>query len=180
MRTRHGSTGRGGSVTIGVDFGTSSVRALVLDVETGEEMASSVASFPLWDRGEYCDDSEAVFRQHPRESLAALEIAVIDALSRTEDKVRRAVVAMTIDTTGSTPLPVDEHARPLSFRPEFEDEPNALCHMWKDRSSYVEAEELTAALVGRGPSRKIGYLDFSGGAYSPEWYWAKILHAWKW
>lgn len=84
---------------------------------------------------------------------------------------------MTIDTTGSTPLPVDENARPLSFRPEFEHEVNALCFMWKDRSSYAEAEELSRMLSYSGANTDSGYLDFTGGAYSPEWYWAKVRHA---
>jgi L-ribulokinase len=157
-----------------VDFGTSAVRVLILDTATGEEVAQATSGFPLWEQGEYCDPAKAIYRQHPEESLESLCAAVSAATSQIDYRLRRCIAGITIDSTGSTPLPVDNHGQALALRKEFHDEPDALCILWKDHSAARAADAISKALV-QGSSGA-GYLDYSGGTYSPEWFWAKVLH----
>ena len=162
------------TLTVGVDFGTSAVRALVLNAETGEEIGQSVAGFPHWDRGDYCDESRSVYRQHPQESLDALKDAVSKVVGQLSQTKRAHIAGLTIDTTGSTPLPLDADARPLAMRREFATEPDAMCNLWKDHSSADSAQLINSVLTNQYAQQD--YLAFCGGAYSPEWFWAKILH----
>lgn len=157
---------------IGVDFGSDSCRCVIADTATGEELASAVAAFPRWAAGLYCDPTQRIFRQHPQDHLDALTQVVRAALSQVSPEVRASVRGLSIATTGSTSVPVDEAGCPLALRPAFADNPNAMFLMWKDHSATLEAEQITDA------ARTWGGVDYTahiGGVYSAEWYWANLL-----
>ena len=171
---------------VGVDFGTSSVRAVIIEANTGREIASGEAGFARWDRGDYCDAAEAQFRQHPAEQIESMVAAVSSAVAADPERGRN-VVGICVDTTGSTPCAVDAQGLPLSLGREFADDPDAMSIMWKDHTAVAEAAEITerARKVGRDragerdrASERGGedFLRYCGGEYSAEWFWAKILH----
>jgi len=162
--------------SIGLDFGTNSVRALVVDISNGEELSNYVFNYEKGDNGVILDrNNPLVARQHPIDYLKGLEVSIIGALEQA-DKVkgfkRSDVIGIGIDTTGSTPLPVDEKGIPLALRKEFKNNINALAWLWKDHSSYKEAQEITELAKKKGEP----YLNKCGGVYSSEWFFSKILH----
>ncbi|AOQ23643.1 Ribulokinase [Moorella thermoacetica] len=162
-----------GSLVIGVDFGTDSVRAVVVDAATGEEQASEVAYYRRWAAGMYCDPGKNQFRQHPLDYLEGLEAAVKGAVAGLPPGAAQRVAGIGIDTTGSTPGAVDADGRPLALREEFSENPNAMFILWKDHTAVQEAGEINHA------ARHWGGTDFTkyeGEVYSSEWFWAKILH----
>lgn len=158
--------------TIGLDYGTDSVRSLIVNVETGEEVASAVYNYPRWKQGLYCDAPANRFRQHPKDYLEGLEFTIAEALKQAPQHVAKNVVGISVDTTGSTPVAVDEKGTPLSLTPGFEENPNAMFVLWKDHTAVNEAEEINEL------ARKwdIDFTKYEGGIYSSEWFWAKILH----
>jgi L-ribulokinase len=158
--------------TIGLDYGTDSVRSLIVNVETGEEVASAVFNYPRWKDGKYCDAPKNRFRQHPKDYLEGLEFTIIEALKQAPSGVAENVVGISVDTTGSTPVAVDEKGVPLSLTPGFEENPNAMFVLWKDHTAVKEAEEINEL------ARKweIDFTKYEGGIYSSEWFWAKLLH----
>ena len=158
---------------VGVDFGTSSVRAVILDAASGDQLSSAEAGFPRWEAGEYCDPAQARFRQHPAEQIESFCSVVSKATAGAGSRAS-SIAAIGIDTTGSTPCAVDGTGRPLSLLPQFADDPDAMSILWKDHSAQAEAEEISAAARAWPDD---DYLRFCGGAYSAEWYWAKVLHA---
>jgi len=158
--------------TIGLDYGTDSVRSLIVNVETGEEVASAVYNYPRWQKGMYCDAPNNQFRQHPKDYLEGLKYTVVEALKNAPKEVAENVVGISVDTTGSTPIAVDEKGTPLSLTAGFEENPNAMFVLWKDHTGVKEADEINEL------SRKweVDYTKFEGGIYSSEWFWAKVLH----
>ena len=162
--------------TIGIDFGTNSVRALVVDVATGEEIASSVHEYRRGDQGVITEPSNPhVARQHVSDYHEGLRTAVPAALARAgaAPGFRAAdVIGIGIDTTGSTPIPVDASGTPLCLLPEFEGNLDALVWLWKDHSSMAEAERITALAAEHRPQ----YLARCGGVYSSEWFFSKVWH----
>ncbi len=158
---------------IGVDYGTDSARAVVIDALDGRELASHTAYYPRWKAGKYQDPARRMFRQHPLDYLEALEQSVRGALDKVGDGVRQAVAGLAVDTTGSTPCPVDRDGVPLALKPEFAEEPDAMFHLWKDHTAIDEANEITEAF--RDNADGVDYTRFQG-PYASEWFWAKILH----
>ncbi len=158
---------------IGLDFGTDSIRAVIVNAQTGKEEASEVAVYKRWAAGLYCDPSLNRFRQHPQDYIEGLEAAIKGALAKLPPGAGNDVAAVGIDTTGSTPAPVDEEGTPLALKEEFKDNPNAMFILWKDHTAVKEAEEINRAARAPGMTDYTGY---EGGVYSSEWFWAKILH----
>lgn len=156
---------------IGIDFGTDSVRALVVDAYSGKELGSASANYPRWNQGLYCDPAKNQWRQHPLDYLESMTSAIRTALDFAGKDARDAVVGIGVDTTGSTPVAVDQQGTPLSLLPEFEKNPNAMFILWKDHTAVHEAAEINE-LCQRWHT---DYTQFEGGIYSSEWFWAKIL-----
>jgi len=165
-----------GKFSLGIDFGSNSVRALFIDAATGEEFGTGVAGYPSGDKGVITDSSNPhVARQRPSDYLSSMEKAVRLALEEANAKSgfgSDRVVGIGVDTTGSTPIPVDSSNRPLEEKPDFRDNPNALAWMWKDHSGMEEAEKITALAKKIRPN----YLAKCGGVYSSEWFFSKIWH----
>ncbi len=160
-------------LVIGIDFGSDSSRAVVVDANTGERLGTGECEYPRWSKGMYCDPLKNVFRQHPQDYLEALRSCVKAALEEAGSEAGKSVVALAVDTTGSTPAPVNEKGIPLAMLPEFSENPDAMFYMWKDHSAIQEAAEVNRALSEYGEEDYTRYQ----GTYSAEWYWAKILHA---
>jgi L-ribulokinase len=161
---------------IGVDYGTNSCRSLIVNLETGAEVASHVYPYPAGQMGVIADPRDPnVARQSPADYREGLERIVAQGIEKAKAAdpgfAPERVVGIGVDTTGSTPLPVDRAGVPLALLPEFKDNPNAQAWLWKDHTSHAEAAEITALAAGMRPE----YLAKCGGTYSSEWFWAKIL-----
>lgn len=154
---------------IGVDYGTDSVRALLIDVRTGEELAAAVSEYARWNRGLYCDAARLQFRQHPLDYLEGLEQVLREVVRQCPEP--GVVRAIAVDTTGSTPCLVDEQCMPLALKPGFEENPAAMFVLWKDHTAGREAERINAHVT----AEKAPYTLYTGGCYSSEWFWAKAL-----
>lgn len=157
---------------IGLDYGSDSCRALIVDATTGEEQASSVKYYPRWAEGKYCKPTANQYRQHPKDYIECLEASVKEALSKCDPSVAENVIGMAFDTTGSTPVFTDSQGTPLAMLPEFAENPNAMFVLWKDHTAVKEAAEINE-LAGKW---EIDYTSYEGGIYSSEWLWAKALH----
>ncbi len=161
-----------GKYVIGLDYGTDSVRALVVDTGNGETVGTSVFEYPRWKKGMYCDPAENRFRQHPMDYIEGLENSVKGALKDLSRDIIDNIEGITVDTTGSTPVAVDREGVPLSMKPEFADDPDAMFVLWKDHTAVKEAAEINEL----SKSWRTDYTKYEGGVYSSEWFWAKILH----
>ena len=159
--------------TIGVDYGTDSVRTVLVDASNGKEISSSVYYYPRWKAGKYCDPANNRFRQHPLDYLEGIEITVKEVIAKAPKGTAAQVAAISVDTTGSTPVAVDKSGTPLALLPEFAENPNAMFVLWKDHTGTAEAEEINNLARSWGGT---DYTKFEGGIYSSEWFWAKILH----
>lgn len=157
---------------IGVDYGTDSVRSVLVNAENGEEINSSVFYYPRWQKGLYCDAPSQQFRQHPLDYMEGLETTIRECVQKAGPKIAAQVKAISIDTTGSTPVAVDKTGQPLALLPEFENNPNAMFVLWKDHTATTEAAEINE----HAKKFSTNYLRFVGGIYSSEWFWAKLLH----
>lgn len=157
-------------LSIGVDYGTNSVRALLVDVADGNELATSVYNFPSGVAGILLDTHDPnLARQNPADYVAGFYATVSEVLQGVD---AADVVGIGVDTTGSSPLPVDEQGQPLALHPEFKHNLAAYCWLWRDHTSYAEAAEITQKAREQGQP----YLARCGGTYSSEWFWSKILH----
>jgi L-ribulokinase len=157
---------------IGVDYGSDSVRSVIVNAANGKELASSVFYYPRWQKQLYCNASQNQFRQHPLDYIEGLEQTIKSCLTKAGADVAAQVKAIAVDTTGSTPVAVNKQGVPLALLPEFETEPNAMFVLWKDHTSVKEAAEINE----HATKFETNYLQYIGGIYSSEWFWAKLLH----
>ncbi|GAA4441033.1 ribulokinase [Pontibacter saemangeumensis] len=160
------------SYVIGVDYGTDSVRSVLVNAQNGEEVASSVYFYPRWQQGQYCNAGINQFRQHPLDYMEGLEHTIKECVRKAGANVAAAVKGISVDTTGSTPVAVDKTGTPLALLPGFGENPNAMFVLWKDHTSVREAAEINE----HATKFDTNYLQYVGGIYSSEWFWAKLLH----
>jgi len=163
--------------TIGLDYGTNSVRCLIVDVANGDEVGSCVYEYETGEAGIILDPADHnLARQNPADYLKGIEVSVKAAITEANDAVKDfdpgQIIGIGIDTTGSTPLPVDKNGTPLSMLDEFKDNTNAHAWLWKDHTGHAEAAEITELAKKEHPE----YLAKCGGTYSSEWFFSKILH----
>lgn len=155
----------------GIDYGSDSVRAVIVEAQSGRTISEGVFAYPRWKQKKYCNPAVSQYRQHPLDYLEGLEAAMKEALQKAGADAGKRLVGIGIDTTGSTPCPVDINGTPLALLNEFRDNPNAMFHLWKDHTAVEEAKEINRTL-SRGA---VDYTRYQG-IYSSEWFWAKILH----
>lgn len=160
---------------IGIDYGTDSCRALIVEVNTGKEIASSVKYYKRWKKGLYCAPGINQYRQHPLDYVEGLEESVREALSKSPAEVAQNVIGISFDTTGCTPVLLDKQGTPLALLPEFSENPNAMFVLWKDHTAVQEAAHINE-LAKRW---EVDYTAYEGGIYSSEWVWAKMAHVLK-
>lgn len=157
---------------IGLDFGTDSVRSLLVDASNGESIGSKVHWYKRWKEGLYCDPSTNQFRQHSLDHIEGMEIVIREVVYEAGIDPKT-VKGICVDTTGSSPQPIDRNGSPLCLIKGFEDNPNAMTILWKDHTAILEAGEINQLAKNWGGD---DYTKFEGGIYSSEWFWAKILH----
>lgn len=163
--------------SIGLDYGTNSVRCLIVNVANGNELGNSVYEYENGEAGIILDSADHnLARQNPSDYHKGIEVTVKEAMLQASkaDKTFNAgnIIGIGIDTTGSTPIPVDENGTPLGMLDKFKDNPNAQVWLWKDHTGYAEAGQITALAEKDHPE----YLAKCGGTYSSEWFFSKILH----
>ncbi len=157
---------------LGADFGSDSVRVVAVDAFDGSVAGSHVCPYPRWSSGAYCDPKQNRFRQHPLDYIESFTTAVQAALGD-KPQVAAKVRAISVDTTGSTPCLCDSDGIPLSLHEDFASDPDAMFVLWKDHTAIAEADEINALCSSWGGT---DYRIYSGGTYSSEWYWSKLLH----
>lgn len=160
-------------LVIGVDYGSDSVRSVIVNAANGEEIASSVFNYPRWRDGKYCMPAENQFRQHPQDYIDGLKATIKDCIAQAGgEAIAKNIKGISVDTTGSTPVAVDATGTPLALTPGFEANPNAMFVLWKDHTSVKEAAQINE----HATKFDTNYLKYVGGIYSSEWFWAKLLH----
>ena len=161
--------------TLGADFGSDSVRVVILDASNGKVARSYVSYYKRWEKKLYCNDKINQFRQHPLDYIESLTEAVnksLEEANKTCKDIKERIRGICIDTTGSTPCLCDKDGMPLSMSEEFKEDPDAMFILWKDHTSVKEAEEINRV----AHSNDVDYTKYLGGVYSTEWFWAKALH----
>jgi L-ribulokinase len=162
--------------TIGLDYGTNSVRAILVRADNGREVASGVWNYRHGTEGVILSRDPNLARQHPEDYVQGAKATIRNVLAKARKAVKsfraEQVIGIGVDTTGSTPLPVDREGRPLAFDRRFAQNPDAMAWLWKDHTSVAEAAEITALAAKMRPQ----YLAKCGGTYSSEWFFSKILH----
>lgn len=156
---------------IGLDYGTDSARAVLVNAHTGEQIAEAVHPYARWKEGKYCNALESRFRQHPLDYIEALKSVLHGVLDGNKD-IAQYVRAIAVDTTASTPCLTDEHLQPLSLTEKYQNNPDAMFVLWKDHTGVAEA----AAIEEACRKSDIDYTQVSGYHYSAECFWAKVMH----
>jgi len=161
---------------LGLDYGTNSVRSLLVDLADGTEVGSTVFNYPSGEMGVLLEAADPhLARQNPQDYLDGLVAVIRGALAQAAETIANfdpaQVVGLGVDTTGSTPMPVDAEGTPLALKPEFAGCLAAQAWLWKDHTAHAEAAEITALAARLRPH----YLAKCGGTYSSEWFWSKIL-----
>lgn len=158
---------------IGLDYGSDSARAVMVDVMTGMTVSTAVENYPRWAQGLYCDPEINQYRQHPLDYIEVMEKIVKVVVSNAPEGVAEDIIGMAFDTTGSTPCFVDSSGTPLALTEGFKENPNAMFILWKDHTANAEAIEINEACHKEGA---FDYTAYEGGTYASEWFWAKALH----
>jgi L-ribulokinase len=163
--------------TIGIDFGTNSVRSIVVRCSDGSEVGTSVFNYPSGEMGILLDPKDHnLARQHPGDYLLGLEASVKEALAQAKNEdgafSSEEVIGIGVDTTGSSPIPVDEMNVALATKPEWKGNLSAECWLWKDHTSIEEAGKITETAAEHRPQ----FIAKCGNTYSSEWFWAKLWH----
>ena len=158
---------------LGIDFGTDSIRTVVVAAANGDILGVSVVPFPRWEKGLYCDPVANRYRQHPLDYLETMQASVVEALALAGPTVAARVRAIAVDTTGSTPVLADGRGRPLALSPDFAEDPDAMFVLWKDHTAVAEAERINELARSWGGE---DFTRYEGGVYSTEWFWSKVLH----
>ena len=127
---------------IGMDFGTDSCRAMIINAATGEEVATSVQYYPRWKKGLYCDSAKNRFRQHPLDYIESLEASIKEVVKQVGNEIASQITGIAFDTTGSTPILVNKEGVPLAMLPKHTENPNAMFVLWKDHTAIREADEI--------------------------------------
>ena len=166
----------GSKFVIGLDFGSDSVRSIIVNAGNGKEIATHVSNYWRWGEGKYIDASKNQFRHHPLDYIESLEEAIKGALKKSPENIASNIIGIGIDTTGSTPAPVDSKGTVLALKGDFKDDPNAMFVLWKDHTAVEEAEKINEVARSWGGT---DYTIYSGGVYSSEWFFSKILHILK-
>jgi L-ribulokinase len=160
---------------VGLDYGTNSVRCLIVNVADGDEIASAVWDYAHGTTGVILSRDPNLARQHPADYVKGAEITIKAALASAKKSVKGfsadQIIGIGVDTTGSTPLPVDVNGQPLAFNKKFANNPAAMAWLWKDHTGVNEAAEITSLAKKIRPQ----FLAKCGGVYSSEWFWSKIL-----
>lgn len=162
------------SYVVGVDFGSDSVRAVIVNTQNGNIVSNAMSVYPRWAEKKYQHPECMIFRQHPLDYVEALEACLIEAVGKVGKKTASLIVGLSVDTTGSTPCPVDKNGTPLAMLQTYQENEDAMFWLWKDHSAAKEAELINE----RFSNSDIDYTRYQG-TYSAEWFWAKILHAIK-
>lgn len=165
---------------IGLDFGTNSCRSLIVDIGNGNELSTHVFNYPSGDSGVIVNSRDPnLARQNPVDYIQGIEVTIKEAIKKagTSDKNFSSdnIIGIGVDTTGSSPMPVDENGIPLCLNDKFKNNPAAMVWLWKDHTSFAEAKQITELAAKEHPE----YLSKIGGTYSSEWFWSKILHCEK-
>ena len=155
----------------GIDFGSDSVRVLLCDSQNGREISHGVSCYRRWKEKLFCRPDKSQYRQHALDYTESLCEAFGEALSAAYPDAGHDIAGLAVDTTGSTPCPVDASGTPLCLKDSLKDDPDAMFHLWKDHTAVKEAEEINRLFS----SGKTDYTRYQG-VYSSEWFWAKILH----
>jgi L-ribulokinase len=163
---------KGDAYVLGLDYGTDSCRAVVIDASDGAEAGSAVMYYPRWSKGLYCDPAKNQFRQHPQDYIDVLAGSVKEAGAKAGKETLAKVRGIAIDTTGSTPCAMTRECTPLALLPEFAENPSAMFVLWKDHTAVAEAARINETAKTWGGT---DFTQFVGGIYSTEWFWSKIL-----
>ncbi|MGA2220679.1 MAG: ribulokinase [Verrucomicrobiia bacterium] len=162
--------------SIGLDYGTNTVRCLIVDASNGREVGTAVWEYAHGTHGVILSRDPNLARQHPADYVTGAETTIKKALAQAKRAVKsfkaEQIVGIGVDTTGSTPIPVDRNGRPLALDKRFARNPNAMAWLWKDHTGVAEAVEITE----RARQMRPQYLAKCGGTYSSEWFFSKVLH----
>ncbi|MDR1902984.1 MAG: ribulokinase [Treponema sp.] len=170
---------KGEAYVLGLDYGSDSCRAVLIDASDGSEAGVAVMNYPRWTKGLYCNPQINQFRQHPQDYIDVLEGTVKAAVSQAAKSPgfsAEKIKGIAIDTTGSTPCAIDAEGTPLALKPAFAENPGAMFVLWKDHTAVEEAGKINHELQSWGG---INFAKFEGGIYSAEWFWSKILRVFK-
>ena len=158
---------------IGIDFGTDSVRALIVATDNGDEIASGVSAYKRWSKGLYCNPKLNQYRQHPLDYIESLSEAIHSALCKCDSSVADGVVGLSFDCTASTPCLINSAGTPLALLDKYSENPNAMFILWKDHTAIAESDKINDV----AKCWHTDYTKYGGGNHSCEWVWAKMLHS---
>jgi L-ribulokinase len=164
--------------TIGIDFGTESGRAVLVDVRDGNEVSNFVTPYKHRVIDETLPDGTKLGNdwalQHPLDYLDVLYCAVPQVLKEANINPKD-VIGLGIDFTSCTMMPVDANLQPLCLNEKWESDPHSWVKLWKHHAAHVEAEEVTRA----AEELEEAILQKYGGKISSEWMFPKILQVLK-